>query len=1165
MPVRRGSKSVCRPLAILSVLVWLTPPADARPEEEGDDPTPYVRLEINAHTAPVNAIAFSPDSQRLYTAGDDKAVHVWRRLADDSAWVSDRRFRWEAGNNLAGNIQALAVAQQAGHIAVGGFGNRGKRGEIVWLNPLDGSYFAHFFPKDPDDQGWQAKQHVQAVSAAAFSPDGNWFASSDREGRVLLWSGEKQAQAGPLPPPLHELYAPDMARLGAAASRVPRRPVSFVGSHSLVFPQLLTVRNQIPKWQLVRARLDAANPNAQPELQPLPGEYDNLITALAGSPNGRYLAAAAPGQFALYDFEAAGQPQRLVLENKLAGFDDTIYSLAFSPNGQHMAVGRERVVSVDDRSARLGTIELRTPDQPRQATWREETNFPVMACAFSPDNGHLAFVSGTGNDVSIARVQDGAIRAVRSLPGGDQIEEVAFADDTSRDAKRYRLFFRTRRIKDKPAQWFVFDPSRRGDKRLRGLRDSKRPADLFAASSSWSAARGRQPNQLELYENNRLHRTIDVKELQGEEITFYCWISEKDRPDGPPNAIAIATAPSNLIFVYDVRGGGLRRVYRGHDARILALNVSPDQQYLVSGAADGMVSIWKVDEFRSKWGVVVDPANGRTIAKLDELGPAYRRGLRNGDLLEKIEWFEDEGSRSVRRRQSAPAAILQELQRSPFTRQILFYVERGGQPVVTQTMPAWYPILSLYTRDHEWIAWAPTGHYDASIQGERLIGWQFNGRLGEPPSFATAQEYYKTYHRPQLIQELLQTADLVSAAHKVQITELQTVSAQQAPVTVIVVGADLAGKVIEPAEDSYEIVARITPPEGAKLLPVSLLRDGQLYETEPEPLRVGGRKFIDKKWTVKPDDRLAHRFSVLVDATPSRNSIRLRWPSFFDVNDKVLYVLAIGISEYLPEVKDRENVGNLDSPAADAQAIVDLFNTHYANHYDVVATPVLLTIGEETHAVNIAKAFSNFMQQPDGNDTAVFYYAGHGKRDNDGFCFIAADGRSDELTARKLLRDFCKKEKFRKLVILDTCHSGAAVADIEELARTSVRGSWGANFFASSAPEQPAYESQKGGLFTSLVIAGLKGEAWFKKQEDLIDAGDLAHYLYNVNRITIGKQRPVIVMDGEDKDPDWEPLKLTKPDDYYLKRRTSNTTGPAWPSPRWSQSPVNRRSSSDDT
>jgi hypothetical protein len=118
-------------------------------------------------------------------------------------------------------------------------------------------------------------------------------------------------------------------------------------------------------------------------------------------------------------------------------------------------------------------------------------------------------------------------------------------------------------------------------------------------------------------------------------------------------------------------------------------------------------------------------------------------------------------------------------------------------------------------------------------------------------------------------------------------------------------------------------------------------------------------------------------------------------------------------------------------------------------------------------------------------------------------------------------------------LILDTCHSGAALT-VQQLARTNDREGWGANIFASSAGDQPAFEAAGGGIFTNVLVEGLTGDAWLPYGEPFVLATQLKSYvLGRLTKETGFRQIPILeIPDNE------EPysLRLTKAAPHYLKR-----------------------------
>ncbi len=121
------------------------PPSQHARGSEGDrgtDDEPRLRINTGGHTASVRALAFSPDSSRLYSAGLDKIVQIWnlKTVTRDLTgnYLRERTIRWEVARGLRGNIYAMAAAPSDGLLAWGGFGARTNTGLILLVDPVSG-------------------------------------------------------------------------------------------------------------------------------------------------------------------------------------------------------------------------------------------------------------------------------------------------------------------------------------------------------------------------------------------------------------------------------------------------------------------------------------------------------------------------------------------------------------------------------------------------------------------------------------------------------------------------------------------------------------------------------------------------------------------------------------------------------------------------------------------------------------------------------------------------------------------------------------------------------------------------------------------------------------------------------------------------------------------
>ncbi len=148
---------------------------------------PILCVNTLGHTAGVRALVFSADSKRLYSAGMDKVVQVWSfpdfprafppatKGAFVEPWRKDVPIRWEIARGLRGCIYCLAMHPRDEVLAIGGYGARGTAGEIIRVDPRNGTF-------KPPYSG-----HAQSVWAVAFAADGRWLASMDLAGLAMVW------------------------------------------------------------------------------------------------------------------------------------------------------------------------------------------------------------------------------------------------------------------------------------------------------------------------------------------------------------------------------------------------------------------------------------------------------------------------------------------------------------------------------------------------------------------------------------------------------------------------------------------------------------------------------------------------------------------------------------------------------------------------------------------------------------------------------------------------------------------------------------------------------------------------------------------------------------------------------------------------------------------
>lgn len=1112
IPIRPATAHAFRIMVLASCGTLLA--GAARGQQAGDqtrdlrrvrldqEANPRLRLNSGGHTAVVRGLAFLPDSQRLCSAGLDKNVEVWNLKAVfrdlRRVFLRERTIRWQVARGLRGSIYAIDAAPSDGLLAIGGYGAMGSTGEILLVSPLDGSLAGVL------------ERHRQTVSSLAFSADGNWLASIDLDGRATLWKRPGWQPA--------ELDAPDAETYGAeAAGRIAAgtdiRPIAIAASSQAILPRLAkTGREGSLQWQL--RVVDLADPTRSRLLETV---HRGMVTALAASGDGRRLASAdLEGHLYLWDLEGNQPPRRLTP-------GAVPISLCFSPDGQTLALGtavraggKQSEVQLWNVAAGLVKTRLRLPDH-------------VWAVRISPDGEKLAHGGGKDNEVFVRPIA--AVETAAALRGtARRVLKVAF--EKAGHAHRFGFGWdvQDRGFNDYADVQAVFDPERLQLDRAA----LPAAADWLTAESfrgDWQARR-RDDGNLQLYRGGSPAGSIELDPVLEGRARCYCWIPGGD---GRPAAIAVGTDGQNSIHVLGLAAAGpcpILRQFRGHADYVASVGASSDGRYLVSGSADGTVCLWSLELFErgatalGRWGAEFSVKNNQLVAtEVLPSGPLFAKGLRHGDVLGEIRWPADQ---RAERSESRPEAIQRRLEQLPWMTQVRFAVAGSdGSRTAFQRVPAWQPLATLFvSSDSEWAYWTPEGYYDASVNGHTLFGWQVNRGLYALPDFYRADQYQKTLERPAVMARLLSAGSLQKAldeaAEEIPERIHQVLPRKIAATPRVEILSPRPGTVIQ--QRSTRVTARISTPEVSKLVRARVFANGvvatQRRVLQQRELADGSE--VVYEWTVPlpADERTLIQLIVATDAPTGAFSnvvVDRGRPGAAEAPPR-LYLLAVGINQYADS-----DVPGLAFSVADAKAITDCLKSGAEKLYefenaallsDAEVTPASWRAALERIAGELKK-----LSRPD--DLLVVFMAGHGLVDpkSQTYYYLGHHARLDAID-RGDFRGCISWEDFhsladvpcRKLVVLDTCHSGAIQPLQDQGLKTGLRALQEDVVLAvaASAGHEKAAEIKTlgHGVFTKCLLEALSGRA--------DDSGDgmvtldevIAYVTRSVPEATAGRQNP---------------------------------------------------------
>lgn len=1086
-------------------------------KDEGET-TPWPRLIQDGHTAAITAIAFSPDGKSLYTAGRDKLVHVW--VSDENnQWTHRDTVRWQVGRGPSGTIGSVLATDT--FLFLSGYAVKAQRE----IGVLDRITLATLSPMlNTNDLSSRDTMLVDLSSNNELR-----MMAGDSKGGVVRWEFDRaggkwestrlrdatQARKG----------FTTLARVGDTKFALPVTTdkntnlawhVDVADStngktvetlkHDATPAQGLEILGALFEEQ-AKSKGKPWDLSTKSEIvKRLIPQSPSTCIEIVSSPSGKFVAALDDKRW-LYVWETGKglvlkyrQYEADGLSMKEAPFDFTCIAWTDS----------EGAFLVGERNITNGRGRIQKWTQNSTGRFRMET-----AAELDKSPSHITV---RGNSVA--------------LDSGPKIQ-LRILGDLSLSGELGRNYLRAPKqiqwSQSGKIGWKWLDVSgnehamgivstEQGEARLQLLDSSARqwlpqPSVLNGELPKYDRA-GNLMVKIPSIGTVGLEMAVDKGESISSRygpLSTSCWILDSN---SKPIGFAVCFEDDSEIRVFgfptaDTKVCPLWRVFRGHEDTINAIQCSQDGRYLATSSQDRRMCIWPLmgwDAARDaksdpmgRWGLEAEVgADGIDVVDVAPEGPLYSRGVRNGDRIVKLAWTEPNAATGKLETASTevPREIWRRLGQANFETNFAFWYQRE-QGVARQGFKRvcqWEPLLTVaVSTEREWAAWTPLGFYDASFNGDQLFGWQLNRGPDKRPDFLPANRFRASLERPDVIGRLLDAGNILKAFEKVAAQMpggpngvLSNVIALQPTVEI-----DVPPLSVPTQGNQIRIRANVRMQRGQTLTSSRAFINGvvatNFRSVGPshgivDPEDPNKRLFVVEWEAAIPSDRRL-KYQVFVETAEHNVGVGEvvidRGVEKRTTPRSSLYVVTAGVSQY------RDPSLNLNKPSINAKRVAESLSSnaifkqdsHSSVLTDSMVTPVAWRSAIETMAGNLQGNVS-----PD--DVILIYLTGHGIVDpvTEEYYFVTSRASTRDLRAAKYedclsLSDLASLRKVacRKLVILDTCHSGAAQLQSPSRLKQAVRTLQNDQIFVMTASDgnQLAFED----AFTDPLKEAFDGRA----------------------------------------------------------------------------------------
>jgi len=917
---------------------------------------------------------------------------------------------------------------------------------------------------------------------------------------------------------------------------------------------------------------------ARPFLRIETGMHTASIWRIDADAAGRFLVTGSDDKTVRVWDLANGQLLRTLRAPIGDGNEGKIYSVAISPDGELVAAagwtgynweGQNRIYLFERRSGRL---IRRLPGQPEV----------IKDLAFSPDGSRLAATLGGGFGLRVFRVQDGQelgrdesyegdgvgaafaadgrlvtasfdgrirlydrdlrLLAAVPAPGGRRPYSVELSPDGRKIAVGYEDVPRVDVLDASDLRSLYAPDTRDTNNSLPSIAWSADGAVLYAAGRFRDEKRGCQP--IRRWENAGRGAYQD---LAGPENTV---LDLQALPDGrlafgsadPAWGVLDATGRSVLSqrsdvaifwhlddgFGVDAGGSNLRFAYELLGRRPAGFSLA-ERRIVLDPPEDARLAPPRTSGLEvTGWEGTSEPRLAGQPLALDPLEVARSLAIApdGQSLLLGTEW----NLRSYRRDGRALWSIP-----GPGLAWAVNFTADGRLAVAafSDGTIRWYraddgrELLAFFPHadGKRWVLWTPGGYYDASVDGEDLIGWHVNNGLDREADFFPAWQFRDRFRKPEVVDLVLETLDeaeaLRRAGSRIEAQRPPEIQREELPPVVTILDPADGAEATAPA---VKVRVDVRSPSGKPVTRVWVQVDGQPLESRaaeyvpadsqaPDPAR-GFERTLEVP--LPSGDHIVEAIAEVAGRASSPARITVKRKAQAAPTTRRLFALVVGIADY---AKAEYKLSFADD---DARAVATLLRAQSGRSFDAVEVREL--VDQKATLDALLDGLQWLGDSVGSEDTAVVFLAGHGVNVREYF-FLPYDADLARpvvsMLSQSQLQGILSGLRGRVLLFLDTCRAGAVFGgsdderrrkvDVTALLNSLTYSQGGLVVFSAAQGRELSQERAEWGhgAFTKALLEALEGAADANRNGEITIA-ELDSYLTDrVRDLTGSAQTPI--------------------------------------------------------